>query len=60
MLMNRLRKLERAMASSSASRSRHPRRPTVWYALTPVGQELYLALTNVVEVVQRLQATCTK
>jgi DNA-binding HxlR family transcriptional regulator len=29
--------------------------PTVWYSLTPVGQELCGALTNVVSIAQRLK-----
>ena len=36
----------------------HPRRtspPTVWYSLTPVGQELCGALTNVIHITQRLK-----
>jgi DNA-binding HxlR family transcriptional regulator len=52
MLTNRLRKLERDGIIERLTRPTSP--PTVWYSLTPVGQELSAALTNVVEIAQRL------
>jgi DNA-binding HxlR family transcriptional regulator len=53
MLTNRLRELEREGFIERFSRPTSP--PTVWYALTPVGQELSSALVNLVEVAQRLK-----
>lgn len=53
MLTNRLRKLERDGVIERLTRRTSP--PTVWYSLTPVGQELCGALVNVVDVAQRLK-----
>jgi DNA-binding HxlR family transcriptional regulator len=53
MLTNRLRKLERHGVIERFTRPTSP--PTVWYVLTPVGQELCGALTNVVDIAQRLE-----
>ena len=53
MLSNRLRKLENEGIIQRSTRRTSP--PTVWYSLTPVGQELCAALVNVVEVAQRLK-----
>lgn len=55
MLTNSLRKLEREGIIERITRQTSP--PTVWYALTPGGQELSGALTNVVEIAQRLKRT---
>ena len=52
MLTARLRKLQRDGVVVRVTRQTSP--PTVWYALTPPGQELCEALTSVVEVAQRL------
>lgn len=53
MLTARLRMLERAGVVSRLARPTSP--PTVWYALTPVGEELRAALGNVVEIAHRLK-----
>jgi DNA-binding HxlR family transcriptional regulator len=53
MLTSRLRRLERDGVVERMTKPTSP--PTVWYALTPVGQELCAALTNVVEIAQRLK-----
>ena len=53
MLTSRLRKLQREGVIERFSRPTSP--PTVWYALTPVGQELSGALTNIVDIGQRLK-----
>ena len=53
MLTARLRTLEGYGVIERRSRPTSP--PTVWYALTPVGRELCTALTNVVDVTQRLK-----
>jgi len=53
MLTNRLRELERYGVIERSTRTTSP--PTVWYSLTPVGQELCLALTNMVSIGQRLK-----
>jgi DNA-binding HxlR family transcriptional regulator len=53
MLTNCLRKLEREGVIERFTRATSP--PTVWYSLTPVGQELGGALKHVVEIAQRLQ-----
>ena len=53
MLTTRLRQLEREGVIARTTRLTSP--PTVWYSLTPVGQELRAALANVVDVAQRLQ-----
>jgi DNA-binding HxlR family transcriptional regulator len=58
MLASRLRKLEQDGVVERITKSTSP--PTVWYTLTPVGQELCTALRNVVEVAQRLNHTATK
>jgi DNA-binding HxlR family transcriptional regulator len=55
MLTNRLRKLEREGVVQRLVRPTSP--PTVWYSLTPVGLELCGALTNVVDIAQRLKRT---
>ena len=52
MLTNCLRKLEREGVIERFTRSTSP--PTVWYSLTPVGQDLSGALVNVVGIAQRL------
>jgi DNA-binding HxlR family transcriptional regulator len=52
-LTNRLRKLEREGVVERVTRPTSP--PTVWYSLTPVGQELSAALANVVHIAQRLK-----
>jgi DNA-binding HxlR family transcriptional regulator len=53
MLTNRLRKLERDGVIARFSKATSP--PTVWYELTPVGQELSVALASVVDIAQRLK-----
>jgi len=53
MLTSRLRKLEQAAVIERCVKQTSP--PTVWYVLTPVGQELCGALTNVIHVAQRLK-----
>jgi len=53
MLTNRLRKLERDGVIERFAKPTSP--PTVWYSLTPVGQELCGALANVVNIAQRLK-----
>jgi DNA-binding HxlR family transcriptional regulator len=53
MLTSRLRKLERDGVIERGSRPTSP--PTVWYVLTPVGQELCGALANIVDIAQRLK-----
>ena len=53
MLTARLRKLEREGVIERFTMATSP--PTVWYALTPVGQELHQALVHVVEIAQRLE-----
>jgi len=55
MLSNRLRKLERDGVIERGTRATSP--PTVWYVLTPLGQELCGALANVVDIAQRLKQT---
>ena len=50
-----LRKLEREGIIERITRQTSP--PTVWYSLTPGGQELSGALTDVVEIAQRLRRT---
>jgi DNA-binding HxlR family transcriptional regulator len=55
MLTNRLRKLEREGVVERAKKATSP--PTVWYALTPLGQELVQALTVVVDIGHRLKQT---
>ena len=55
MLTDRLRKLERDGIVERFARRTSP--PTVWYSLTPVGQELCGALANVVDTAQRLKPT---
>ncbi len=51
-LTDRLRELQRNGIVERIDRATSP--PTVWYALTPVGQELCAALVNVIEITQRL------
>jgi DNA-binding HxlR family transcriptional regulator len=53
MLADRLRELERYGVIERSNRLTSP--PTVWYSLTPIGQELCGALTNVVNIGQRLR-----
>src|SRR5512133_2977435 len=53
MLTTRLRKLEREGVVQRLTKATNP--PTVWYALTPAGQELGGALASVVEIAQRLK-----
>jgi DNA-binding HxlR family transcriptional regulator len=53
MLTNRLRKLESEGIIERVTKQTSP--PTVWYSLTPVGQELCGALVNVIAVAQRLK-----
>ena len=53
MLTNRLRKLERNGVIERFTKPTSP--PTVWYSLTPVGKELCEALTNVINLAQRLK-----
>ena len=53
MLANRLRKLQKVGAIERITRLTSP--PTVWYSLTPVGQELCASLTNVIGIAQRLK-----
>lgn len=53
MLTNRLRKLETEGVIERRTRTTSP--PTVWYALTPGGQELSGALATIVDVAQRLK-----
>jgi DNA-binding HxlR family transcriptional regulator len=53
MLTNCLRKLEREGIIARLTKPTSP--PTVWYGLTPVGQELCTALVNVIDVAQRLK-----
>jgi DNA-binding HxlR family transcriptional regulator len=55
MLTIRLRELEGNGIIERITRKTSP--PTVWYSLTPVGQELCTALTNVVDIAQRLKRT---
>jgi DNA-binding HxlR family transcriptional regulator len=55
MLTARLRKLERDGVVQRMTKPTNP--PTVWYSLTPAGQELCAALTNVVDIAQRLKAS---
>ena len=57
MLTSRLRKLEQDGVVERGTRPTSP--PTVWYSLTPVGEELCTALTNVVEIAQRLKQSQT-
>ena len=57
MLTTRLRKLEQEGIVERRPQQTSP--PTIWYALTPMGQELCEALTHVVEVAQRLKSTRT-
>jgi DNA-binding HxlR family transcriptional regulator len=54
MLTTRLRRLEREGIVERRAKPTSP--PTIWYALTPVGQDFCGALTNIVEVAQRLKA----
>jgi len=53
MLTNRLRKLESGGIIERVTKPTSP--PTVWYSLTPVGQELCVALVRVIDVAQRLK-----
>jgi len=54
-LTNCLRRLEREGIIVRSTKPTSP--PTVWYGLTPVGQELCAALVNVINVAQRLKRT---
>jgi DNA-binding HxlR family transcriptional regulator len=53
MLTIRLRRLEREGIVERRSKPTSP--PTIGYVLTPMGQDLCGALTNLVEVAQRLK-----
>jgi DNA-binding HxlR family transcriptional regulator len=53
MLTARLRKLEREGVVVRLKKATSP--PTVWYALTPIGQELVQALGTVVDIGYRLK-----
>lgn len=53
MLTNCLRKLERDGVIERSNKSTSP--PTVWYSLTPVGQEFCTALVSLIDVGQRLR-----
>ena len=55
MLINCLRRLLREGIIVRLTRATSP--PTVWYSLTPVGQELCAAHVNVIDVAQRLKRT---
>ena len=55
MLTYRLRQLERDGVLHRVTRPTSP--PTVWYILTPAGQELGAAIAHVVEIGQRLKGT---
>ena len=57
-LTNCLRKLEREGIITRSSKPTSP--PTVWYCLTPIGQELCGALVNVIDVAQRLKGSQIK
>jgi DNA-binding HxlR family transcriptional regulator len=52
-LTSRLRTLQQEGIVERLERATSP--PTVWYALTPIGQELCRALVDVIEVGQRLR-----
>ena len=52
-LTSRLRTLQQEGIVERVERATSP--PTVWYALTPIGQELCRALGDVIEVGQRLR-----
>jgi DNA-binding HxlR family transcriptional regulator len=52
-LTSRLRKLERDGVLERITRCTSP--PTVWYALSPLGQELRRAVVDVVDIGQRLR-----
>jgi DNA-binding HxlR family transcriptional regulator len=52
-LTNRLRKLELEGIIARSTKPTSP--PTIWYGLTPVGQELCATLVNVVDLAQRLK-----
>ena len=53
MLTNCLRRLEREGIIDRLTKATSP--PTVWYSLTPVGQELCAALVKLIDVAQRLK-----
>jgi DNA-binding HxlR family transcriptional regulator len=55
MLTSRLRMLERDGVVQRLTKATSP--PTVWYCLTPLGQELRGALANVVGIAQRIKRT---
>lgn len=54
-LSSRLRKLQREGIIERVERATSP--PTVWYVLTPLGEELCRALVALIEVGQRLRAS---
>jgi len=56
-LTNCLRKLERQGIIVRSTKPTSP--PTVWYRLTPVGQEFSDALVNLIDVAQRLKPGIT-
>ena len=45
------------LKGSSSGTTRRTSPPSVWYSLTPAGQELCEALVNVVDVAQRVKPT---
>ena len=55
MLTSCLRTLEDEGIIVRSTKATSP--PTVWYSLTPGGQELCAALVNVIDVAQRLKRT---
>ena len=55
MLTSRLRQLERDGVLQRVTRPTSP--PTVWYVLTPAGQDLGAVIAHVVEIGQRLKGT---
>lgn len=52
-LTGRLRKLENDGVIERVPKKTSP--PTVWYTLTPLGQELFGALATVIDIGQRLK-----
>ena len=52
-LASRLHTLQREGIAERIARATSP--PTVWYALTPLGQELGRALAEVIDIGQRLR-----
>jgi DNA-binding HxlR family transcriptional regulator len=54
-LTTRLRRLEREGIVERRPKPTSP--PTIWYTLTPAGQDLCHALTSLVDVAQRLKGS---